>query len=148
MAGVPGYLLDTNILVALVRGKVLGKYLDATFALSRGLPPSVISVVTVGEMHALARKFNWGAAKIQDLTDLLKQVVWQDINDDSLLGTYGEIDAAMDAVGHKMGKNDLWIAATARATGLTLLTTDKDFDPLEGTWINRVWVDPSSGTKP
>lgn len=29
-----------------------------------------------------------------------------------------------------MGKNDLWIAATAYVTGATLLTTDADFDHL------------------
>lgn len=29
-----------------------------------------------------------------------------------------------------MGKNNLWIAACALATGATLLTTDKDFDHL------------------
>lgn len=29
-----------------------------------------------------------------------------------------------------MGKNDLWIAATASALDLTLLTTDRDFDHL------------------
>ncbi len=29
-----------------------------------------------------------------------------------------------------MGKNDLWIAATASVTGVTLMTTDGDFDHL------------------
>ncbi len=42
-----------------------------------------------------------------------------------------------------MGKNDLWIAATANATGALLLTTDKDFDHLDGAFLNRVWIDPT-----
>lgn len=47
-----------------------------------------------------------------------------------------------------MGKNDVWIAATARITGTTLLTTDKDFDPLQGVWLDREWVDPRRKLSP
>jgi predicted nucleic acid-binding protein len=31
-----------------------------------------------------------------------------------------------------MGENDLWIAATARALGATLVTRDQDFDNIDG----------------
>lgn len=34
-----------------------------------------------------------------------------------------------------MGKNDLWIAATASAFDITLVTTDKDFNHLDGKFI-------------
>ncbi len=34
-----------------------------------------------------------------------------------------------------MGKNDLWIAATASVLNLELLTTDSDFDHLDGEFI-------------
>lgn len=34
-----------------------------------------------------------------------------------------------------MGKNDLWIAATAYALEADLLTTDDDFDHLNHNWI-------------
>ena len=34
-----------------------------------------------------------------------------------------------------MGKNDLWIAAAAHVTGATLVTTDADFDHLDGVFI-------------
>ena len=47
-----------------------------------------------------------------------------------------------------MGENDVWIAATARRLGATLLTTDRDFDHLHGTWIDRVWIDPNTGKTP
>jgi tRNA(fMet)-specific endonuclease VapC len=36
--------------------------------------------------------------------------------------------------------------ATARATGFTLLTTDRDFDRLHPTWLNRIWIDPARTT--
>jgi predicted nucleic acid-binding protein len=40
-----------------------------------------------------------------------------------------------------MGKNDLWIAATAAVTGATLVTTDRDFEHLSAHFINLQWVD-------
>ncbi len=43
-----------------------------------------------------------------------------------------------------MGQNDMWIAATAIHTALPLITTDKDFDHLNGQLIQLHWVDPTS----
>jgi len=40
-----------------------------------------------------------------------------------------------------MGKNDIWIAATASVYGLTLLTTDKDFDHLNEVHVNLEYID-------
>ena len=47
-----------------------------------------------------------------------------------------------------MGKNDLWIAACAKATGATLLTTDKDFDHLDTELLSVEYVDPESANAP
>ena len=38
----------------------------------------------------------------------------------------------------KMGKNDLWIVATAAAFEIPLVTTDKDFDHLAGEFLELV----------
>ena len=141
-----GYLLDTNILIELIRGNPLGQHIDAHFGLRAALNRSMICVVTVGEMHSLVRQFAWGQAKIDALEEMLAELVWLDINNPQVLHAYGEIDHASIAAGRKMGKNDVWIAATARVTRATLLTTDPDFDHLHGTWIDRVWVDPNQRT--
>lgn len=144
-----GYILDTNILLALVRGNALGLYVDATYSLTKAQNAFMISIVSVGEMYALVEKFKsqgqaWGPAKVQKLDHLLGQLVWIDLSDPAILKTYGEIDGATEAIGRKMGKNDVWIAATARITNATLLTTDTDFDHLFPKWIDREWVDPTS----
>ncbi|MCC5916162.1 MAG: hypothetical protein JJU02_02425 [Cryomorphaceae bacterium] len=34
-----------------------------------------------------------------------------------------------------MGKNDIWIAATAYVIGAELITSDGDFDHLNGGWL-------------
>ncbi len=51
-------------------------------------------------------------------------------------------------MGHKMGKNDLWIAATAAETGSVLLTTDGDFAQLHPEHL-KVWLlDPAGQSWP
>jgi tRNA(fMet)-specific endonuclease VapC len=40
-----------------------------------------------------------------------------------------------------MGKNDLWIAASAHATKATLLTTGKDFFHLKNMFIEIQYID-------
>ena len=148
MASPAGYLLDTNILLHLLRGNDLGQHIDARFTLSSSLNYSMISVVTAGEMLSLAMQFKWGQKKIKKLQDMLDELVWIDINRPEILTAYAEIDSFSTSTGRKMGKNDVWIAATAKAANATLLTTDPDFDYLEGTHLMRIWIDPDSRKSP
>ena len=77
------------------------------------------------------------------------QVPWADINDLSLLKMYGQIDHHSNGGSSRpMGKNDAWIAATANVSKMVLITTDKDFDHLDGTFLNRIWIDPKTPTAP
>jgi tRNA(fMet)-specific endonuclease VapC len=41
-----------------------------------------------------------------------------------------------------MQKNDLWIAAAARASDAILLTTDRDFDHLPLALVKHEFIDP------
>jgi predicted nucleic acid-binding protein len=50
----------------------------------------------------------------------------------ALIEAFATLDAWSRQRGRKMGKNDLWIAATGVVEGATLLTTDNDFDHLSG----------------
>ena len=40
-----------------------------------------------------------------------------------------------------MGKNDVWIAATAMATSTSLLTSDKDFEHLDGEFFDVIIIE-------
>jgi tRNA(fMet)-specific endonuclease VapC len=42
-----------------------------------------------------------------------------------------------------MGKNDLWIAATASLLQLQLITTDADFQHLDGSFLHVRQIDPA-----
>ena len=143
-----GYLLDANIVVGLVPNNALGQYLDRTYRLTAGGFPFYVPIVVVGELRALALKWRWGPGRLARLAKTAALFTRLDISAEAVLDAYAAIDSHSTSVGADMGKNDVWIAATARACNATLLTTDKDFDHLHGTWIDREWEDPTSKLKP
>ncbi len=146
------FLLDTNIVVQYLRGSVVAQEVEGRLQLRHRTERPLLSVVSVGELRALAKKLGWGERKQTRLMELIRELVVVDINNKQVLEAYAELSHWTETRGRKMGQqNDLWIAATAKATGATLVTTDKDFDPLHPDHIKRIWVDPRrrrSGDRP
>jgi predicted nucleic acid-binding protein len=101
----------------------------------------LISIVTVGEILAFANRSNWSAAKTDLLEDLLGDLQVTAISDD-VADLYAEVDVFLRRAGKSIEQNDMWIAATAIASGAHLLTTDRDFDPLYPAHLDRTWIDP------
>lgn len=137
----PLYLLDTNIVFSLVRGKELGERIDARYKLRASKVRPLVCIVTHGELRVLAGRNNWGPPKVSALLRALEHLVTVDINHPSVLDAYVEIDLASQH--RNMGKNDLWIAACAKAAGATLLTCDKDFDHLNPTLLSVEYIEPN-----
>jgi tRNA(fMet)-specific endonuclease VapC len=141
----PLYLLDTNVLLFLARGGSLGEYIDSNFGLRTAQQRPLVSIVSHGEVWVLARRNNWGEAKQATLKTLLDNVVTVDINHPLIIEAYVELDlVSQNHLGgaRNMGKNDLWIAASAKAAGATLLTTDADFNHLIPDHLEGVVIDP------
>lgn len=130
----PGeYLLDTTVLLHLIRNNKTGQYVRQSFNLHEELAHCAICIVTVGEIVAFSRKLSWGASRIDEMHDLLSKLGTISIDSDDVIEAYAEADF----LSHRnkpssivMGKNDLWIAAVARVTGFVLLTCDGDFEHL------------------
>jgi tRNA(fMet)-specific endonuclease VapC len=139
------YLLDTNILVHLVRGKSVGKTLAQNFGFGSSSAQCVITCVSIGEMYSLSRQWEWEQQKLSQLDELIEQVVSVDINHPDIFHSYADIDFLAKLQGRKMGKNDLWIAAANRVLGTTLLTTDGDFDHLLSPNFQVIKIDPHTG---
>lgn len=137
------YLLDTNILLAYTRGGRLGAAMEAKYALRTIVPVPIVSVVSEGEVRALAEEFAWGTGKRRDLQNLLAYFTIIPLPFANIIDAYVQVSEYSRRAGRTMGKNDLWIAATAMATGATLLTTDKDFDHLDPALLPREWIDPT-----
>ena len=84
-------LLDTNILLELVRDKDLGKHISSQFNLKSAVHRPLISIVTVGEIWALADWFGFGEGKRAFLKKVLATLVILDINHESVLDAYVEL---------------------------------------------------------
>lgn len=144
------YLLDTNIIVAYLRNNLTAEIIDKKYSpLKKEFKPS-ISVVTLGELKSLALKNSWGNRRIENLKELLEEIIIVDINAEDILQKYAEIDAfsqgrlegrVSNFTARNMGKNDIWIAATASVLDATLLTTDSDFDHLHEEFLQVAKVD-------
>lgn len=142
------FLLDTNILVHMIREDDIAKAVDGEYQLSQRPMKPLISMVTLGEMLALGRKFNWGDNKLEFLKQLIEELNVIDISNEQILDKYAEIDHYSEKItkpARPMGKNDIWIAATASVTGAWLLTADQDFDHLHPDILHRIYVDPDTG---
>ena len=139
------YLLDTNILLAYVRWQGLAQYIEATFQLGARQPTPVISIVTEAEIRVLAAQNQWGAFKRRMLEEkMLDFLTIVPIPCKGILAAYVEIDDYSRRRGRVMGKNDVWIAATAKVEQATILTTDRDYDHLHPHLVMREYIDPNS----
>lgn len=139
------YLLDTNILVHLIRGRGMAAHLQARYGLNTILADPVVSVISCGEVLSFARQRGWGKGLLSRMQHILDQFEPLDINHPAIIEAYADIDATSHSLGYKMGKNDVWLAATAQVLRLPFLTTDKDFNHLNGSSLDVVWVDPTMG---
>jgi len=139
------YLLDTNILVYLLQKNKYAEEVRTQYAPLSNSNRSVISVVSLGEIESLAIQNKWGNKRLLGLNELLNKFIIADVNVQTIIVRYAEIDAYSQAkypkhksefTSRNMGKNDLWIASTASVLKLKLLTTDQDFNHL-----NKLFVD-------
>ena len=142
------YLLDTNILIYIIRGK--RQFFFETYGLDNPSNQVVYSVVTIGELRSFAVRNKWGIAKCQMMENLLLEFGAIDVNTNSILNKYAEIDAfskgklenrPLSISSRTMGKNDIWIAATTSVLNAILLTTDNDFNHLQNEFIELQLID-------
>lgn len=141
------YLFDTNVLLALHRGNLLGTYLNQTFGLSDVINRPLISIVTHGELWAMAKRNNWGEKKRQAIKEMLDDLVTLDLGDPEIIESYVAIDQKNQSHpkgSRNMPNNDKWIAACAMAADALLLTTDQDFLHLHPDVCKVQYVDSSS----
>jgi tRNA(fMet)-specific endonuclease VapC len=138
----PLFLIDTNVLVHLVRADNVWMRVRGTYEPLLLEPRPLISVVTAGELRSLALQFNWQAAKIDQMEFYLGYFQRVSIDDPEIIRAYAVIDAYCHRTGQPLGMNDTWIAATVSVTGARLLTTDKDFDRLDPLFLAHDWIDP------
>jgi len=145
------YLIDTNIIVHFVRASITYERLDESIPLFSNNLDVYFSEVSVGEILSISKRNRWGSKKIERMETLLDSLTLFPISYSGIYEAYADIDAYSQSnhptlslpqgmTARNMGKNDLWIAATAHILRATLVTTDKDFDHLQN-FFGLEWVE-------
>lgn len=147
-------VIDTCVFIHIVRDTVTGQKCIEELEKYDEAPNIIVSVVTKAELKSFVLQNSWGKLKIEKLNKILEEITYIDISnaDQLLIDAYTEIDSfskrkTNDKSGNllkgavkKMGKNDLWIAATAYSLDIPLMTTDCDFDHLNNTLMNVIKI--------
>lgn len=136
------YLLDTNICIDIARERP-PRVRERFEELAPG--EAVISVITWGELRYGAERSAHRESVVQSLDEFAALVPVQPLPK-AAGQDYGVVHAALEAGGTPIGNNDLWIAAHARAAGLTLVTNnEREFRRVQDLKIEN-WVAPSAET--
>ncbi len=125
----PRFLLDTNICIY-IRRKKPEEVLRRFRTLKQG--EAVLSVITFGELVYGAEKSGQRAAALELLRELAQMIPVLSLPE-TAADAYGTIRAELERKGQMIGNNDLWIAAHAKAAGLTLVTNnEREFRRVRG----------------
>lgn len=138
------YVFDTNVLLYIIKNHP--SIVDLEVEIEDD-DLRIISIVTKGEIESLALQRQWGKERERNLALLLEQFLIVPVDSRQIVDAYCEIDAYSQGKhpskkvsqvfsSRNMGKNDLWIAATAEVTHSTLVTADGDFDHLNGIFFS------------
>jgi tRNA(fMet)-specific endonuclease VapC len=132
----PRYMLDTNICIYIRR-----KHPPSLRERFERLAPGevCISTITHGELFYGVEKSDHRTRSARLLEELLSLIPVHPIPLDAAQ-TYGAIRRLLERRGEQIGGNDLWIAAHAKAAGLTLVTNnEREFRRVPGLKVEN-WI--------
>ncbi|MDP9182263.1 MAG: type II toxin-antitoxin system VapC family toxin [Actinomycetota bacterium] len=118
-------LLDTSVLIAAEVGRDVRS--------DRMPKVHAVSVVTAAELQAgvlSARDTDTRARRLATF-DRMADMALLPI-DETVAAEWARLRVYLAEQGRRVNVNDLWIAATAAAHRIPVVTQDTDFDPLEG----------------
>jgi tRNA(fMet)-specific endonuclease VapC len=129
MAG--DYLLDTNIVIALLEREQ--SVADRVVVANRVAVP----VVVLGELYFGAYKSNRRAENIARANNIRSGFSIVPL-DEQTADLFGTLKQRLQVQGRPIPDNDIWIAAMALQTGMTLVSRDEHFAHVENlSW--EVW---------
>jgi tRNA(fMet)-specific endonuclease VapC len=145
------FLWDTNLLLHRIRRSARYEAANKVHSFQETGNRVFLSVINIGEIESIAYQRNWGQAKWDELSRCIQGVSLLGIYEETI-HTYAKIDAysqgkltgqplPIGMSARNMGKNDLWLAATAPVGDFTFVTTDQDFDHLDGIFLRLLKVD-------
>jgi|HubBroStandDraft_5_1064220.scaffolds.fasta_scaffold79870_3 tRNA(fMet)-specific endonuclease VapC len=130
----PRYMLDTDTIIFLQRGRNLAaqKRFLALAMDKDGVSEAVMSVITYGEILTGMDDTRQSQAAMATLRGVLSAVPVLPLTQ-AVGEMWAEIRTPLKKEGRMIGNNDLWIAAHALATDLTVVTNnEKEFRRIPG----------------
>jgi predicted nucleic acid-binding protein len=124
-------LADTSVFIARESGRPLD---------SGRLPDLLaVSIITIGELEAGVLIAADVVTRARRLATLTAARSLQPLPvDESVASAWAELRALLRDSGRRMPLNDSWIAATARALGIPIVTQDEDYADIDGLDVIRV----------
>lgn len=119
------FLLDTNILIALIAGE------PAVVAGVRSAAATFVPAIALGELYYGAQKSGRPTENLNVIDRLAAAAAVLACGHDTAR-RYGELKAQLRASGTPIPENDIWIAALSREYDLTLVTRDSHFEAVAG----------------
>lgn len=124
-------LADTSIFIARESGRPLEV---------ESLPDELaVSVITIGELRAGVLAARSVEARDRRLATLTAALQLDPVPvDEAVAAEWARLRVVLRDAGQRMPVNDSWIAATALALGVAVVTQDDDFPELAGLEVTRV----------
>ena len=116
------FLLYTNVFIFAARGGLVWEKIKAVCNPLTYEPKGMVCIVMHGELRAFAELNTLGTRKRSEADFLVSYLDTLDINHRDVIDAYALLDTHSRKIGVRMGKNDLWIAATAHVYGATIIT--------------------------
>lgn len=126
-----GKLVDTNVIIRFFKGET------ELFSLFDDCENFYVSSVSVGELMygaELSKKSDFNRECYYGFCEQLKVIYI----DNEIAKMYGKVKAGLKAKGRPIPENDIWIAATALAANLSLVTADSDFQNVSDLVIENI----------
>jgi hypothetical protein len=123
-------LADTSLFVALEHGRPLA-----------GSPPDqlAVSTITVGELRFGVLAAADGTTRARRLATLSRVERLEPLPiDDTVAQAWAALRLALREAGKRMRVNDSWIAATANAHEIPVVTQDGDYEDVPGVAVIRL----------
>lgn len=118
-------LLDTSVLIATETGRRIQ---------TRLLPnEAALSAVTIAELHVgvlVSSDVDTRARRLATL-DAIADIEVLPV-DEAVAASWARLRVHLADFGRRLNVNDLWVAATALAHDVAVITQDDDFGPVEG----------------
>ncbi len=116
-------LLDTTVLIASETGRAIGELPEETVTSVVVLAELEVAVLAASGSEARARRLD----TLRSVSDLTVLPI-----DERVASVWTRMRIHLAETGRRVNVNDLWIAATAAAHRLPVVSQDDDFAPLEG----------------